>query len=99
VAFLSTRVKNPDKDDWENSKGAKTILICNAMSNKSSDLVAIDPLWIPIHFDSTIEEEEEMTISDNTIGKCSFYNGSSSSHFFLQSNLPYEIDNKVLFGI
>ena len=73
---------------------------CNAMSNKSiSDLVVIDPLWIPIHFGSTVEEEEEKKIRDNAIGKCSFYNGSSSSRFFLQSNSPCEIDNEVLYGI
>ena len=73
---------------------------CNAMSNKSiSDLVVIDPLWIPIHFGSTVEEEEEKKIRDNAIGECSFYNGSSSSRFFLQSNSPCEIDNEVLYGI
>ena len=72
---------------------------CNAMSNKSSDLVVIDPLWIPIHFGSTVEEEEEKKIRDNAIGECSFYNGSSSSRFFLQSNSPCEIDNDVLCGI
>jgi type II secretory pathway pseudopilin PulG len=72
--------------------------LCNAMSNKSiSDLVVIDPLWIPIH--STIEEEEGKKMSDNTFGECSFCNGSSSSRFFLQSNSPCEIDNEVLCGI
>ena len=41
----------------------------NATSNKSiSDLVVIDPLWIPNHFGSTIEEEEGKKMSDNTIG-------------------------------
>ena len=73
---------------------------CIATSNKSnSNLVVIDPLWIPIHPGNTVEEEEEKKISDNTIGKCSFYNGNSSSRFFLQSNSPCGIDNEVLCGI
>jgi ornithine carbamoyltransferase len=73
---------------------------CNVMSEKSSsDLVVIDPLWIPIHSGSTKQEEEEKKMNNYVVDEYSLCNnGSSSSRYFLKSCLPCEIDKEILSG-
>ena len=73
---------------------------CNVMSEKSSsDLVVIDPLWIPIHSGSTKQEEEEKKMNNYVIDEYSLCNnGSSICRYFLKSCSPCEIDKEILSG-
>jgi hypothetical protein len=66
------------------------------MDQFCSDLVVVDPLWIPI-LDGTITEDGEKSFSEYS---CRRDNDDiqPSSRFFLKSLDPRDIDNEVLSG-